>query len=203
VRISFNEIPGFRVALKRENDVRDAAFLDLTTDICGIPIRQMTARDLVILDGLDNPLVCGGLPTPEQLKQFLWLLSPGYRDRATIRRWLFNSRVNALGYLRPYRRCLEYVRDTFQDSPGGSAVQQRQYAGWCAHMVNAIAINYGWSEELIVGTEKTPGIPLKRLFQYLKCIRRYHDPQCPMHNPSDKLIGQYIRSKNAKLKQRS
>lgn len=183
MRISYNEVPGFQAAVKRENDVRDAAFLDLTANICGIEIRQMTARDLLILDGIDNPILSGGLPSPAQLAHFLWLLSPEYRERSPFRRYLFARRVRKLPYIDAVKECIRYVDLTFQDSPGGSATMTRPFAGWCAHLIDGIAQGgYGWSEYSILN------MPLKRTFQYLKCIRRRLDPDYRPHNPSDKVF---------------
>ncbi len=190
--LKFSDIPGLREAIKRENDIRDASFLDLTTNICGVEIRQMTPRDLLILDGLGNPMMAGQMPAPEQLAEFLWFLSPRYADRAPVRRFLFGRSIRRLDYLASVRACWRYIEDTFQDSPSSSGVSYMPYAGWCASVVNRLAINYGWSEATILN------IPLKRLFQYLKCITRYHNPEAPMHNPSDKMKGDYLRLVNAR-----
>jgi hypothetical protein len=190
--IKASDIPGLREAIKRENDCRDASFLDLTTDICGVPIRQMTPRDLLILDGIGNPLMAGGLPSPAELAEFLWLLSPRYVFGSSLRRFMFGLSIRRLNYLEAVKACWRYIEETFQDSPGSSGVSAMPYAGWCAYLVNTIAINYGWNDDA------TLNMPLKKLFQYLKCIRRHHDPHAPMHNPSDKVKGDYIRLLNAR-----
>lgn len=189
--LKFSDIPGFREAIKRENDVRDASFLDLTTNIGGVAIRQMTPRDMLILDGIGNPVMSGQLPSQDQLAQFLWILSPEF-TLSKLKAWNFGRRIRKLDYLATAKACFKYVEETFQDSPGGSGINSTPYAGWCAHLVNSIAINYGWPEEKILN------LPLKRLFQYLKCVRRYNNPDSPTHNPSDKVKGDYIRLLNAR-----
>lgn len=195
MRISLSDIPGFQADYKRENDYRDAAFVDgLTTNICGVEIRQMTPQDFILLDGVGNPLVVGGLPTPEQLTFFLWILSPEYRPKAPFRAWLFGRRCSRLPYWQSVTACLKYLEITFQDSPGGASIIQRQFAGWCAHLVTEVALNLPWSERDILS------MPFRRLFQYLKCIRKYQDPQAPMHNPSDKKVSEYMKLKNARNK---
>jgi len=190
--IKFSDIPGLAEAIKRENDIRDASFLDLTTDICGVEIRQMTPRDWLILEGVENPLMAGDMPSPPQLAQFLWLLSPRYKPNAPIRRYLFGRKISNVNYLSAIRACWKYVEETFQDSPGSSGQNSTPYAGWTAYLVNRVALNYGWSECEILN------IPLKRLFQYMKCITRHHDPKTPVHNPSDKVKGDHIRLMNAR-----
>jgi hypothetical protein len=190
--LKWSDVPGLTEALKRENDIRDASFLDLNANLCGVEIRQMTPQDLLILDGIGNPLMAGGLPSPAELADFLWKLSPRFKLNAPIRRFLFGRSVRKKEYLSLVKACGKYISDTFQDSPGSSGPSSTPYAGWCAYLVNNIAMNYHWSEDKILRT------PLKRLFQYLKCIRRYHNPDAPMHNPSDKMKGDYIRLENAR-----
>lgn len=190
--LTYRNVPGLPEAVKRENDIRDASFLDLNANICGVEIRQMTPRDLIILDGIGNPLMGGTLPSPAQLADFLWKLSPHYAEHAPLRRWLFGRSIRRLDYMAAVKACWRYIEDTFQDSPASSGPSSIPYAGWCAYLLNNIAINYGWSEQTIINT------PLKRLFQYLKCIRRYHDPEAPMHNPSDRVKGDYLRLMNVR-----
>ena len=176
-----SDIPGFRAAVKRENDIRDAAFLDLTTRIGGVEIHQLTPRDLLILDGLDNPLVSGGVPSPAQLAHFLWLLSPFYVEHSKLRRWKFARSVRKLNFVTTVQACWKFMDDTFQDSPGGSGPTGTPFAGWCAYLVDRLSSNYGWSESEILQT------PLKKLFQYIKVIRARTDADYSPHNPSDKL----------------
>src|SRR4051794_18452378 len=107
--LTFSEIPGLREAIKRENDIRDASFLDLTTRIGCVEIRQMTPRDLLILDGIGNPLMSGGLPSPAELADFLWKLSPRYLEGDSVRRFLFSRRVRKLDYLKTVTACLRYL----------------------------------------------------------------------------------------------
>ena len=184
--LKWSDIPGYREAVKRENDIRDASFLDLTTSICGVEIRQMTPRDLLILDGIGNPLMYGGLPSPAELADFLWKLSPLYKENARLRRYLFGVTIRKMNFIAAVQACRRYVDDTFQDSPASSGASA-PYVSWCAHLVVNISTETGWSEAAILNT------PLKRLFQYLKAIRRRDNPQAPMHNPSDKIRGDYIR----------
>lgn len=194
MELKWSDIPGYREAVKRENDSRDAAFLDLTTNICGVEIRQMTPRDLLILDGIGNPLMEGKAPSPEQLAEFLWILSPRFSTRAPLRRFLFGRSIRRINYMEAVRACGRYIEATFQDSPASSGMKSAPYAGWCAHLITKLSNNPVADEQKILNT------PLKRLFQYQKCLRRQRDPECPMHNPSDKLKGNYARLLNARMK---
>lgn len=186
----FKEIPGLSEAVSRENATRDAAFLDIETDICGIKIRQMTSRDLLILDGLDNGLVQGRTPTGNDIAHFLWRLSPSHRENAPIRRWFFVRRVRRLVYSKAVEACERYLNTTFQDSPGGGV--SRPFASWVSHIVDLIASTYGWGEETILNE------PLRRIFQYERCIRRHNNPEAILHNASDRLVGDFLRTRNQK-----
>ena len=175
-----NEIPGYQEAVKRENDLRDAAFLDLKTDICGLKIRQMAPRDLLILDGLENPVTAFRVPTAEQLAFFLWLLSEDYSE-SKIKRFIFGRIVRKLPFEKAVLSSWKFVSDTFQDSPARSGGRSTPYAGWCAHLVDTIASQYGWPEEMVLQ------VPFKRLFQFTKVIRSRLDTEYSPHNPSDKI----------------
>jgi hypothetical protein len=190
--LKFSDVPGLREAIKRENDIRDASFLDLTANICGVQIRQMTPRDLLILDGIGNPLMSGGLPSPAQLADFLWKLSPRYQEGNSVRRFLFGRSIRRLDYIEAVRACFKYVDETFQDSPASSGYSSTPYVGWCAHLICSLSSNPVEAEMWILNT------PLKRLFQYLKVIRRRNDPEATTHNPSDKVKGDYLRLLNAR-----
>jgi len=190
--LKFSDVPGLREAIKRENDIRDASFLDINANICGVEIRQMTPRDLLILDGIGNPLMSGGLPSPAQLADFLWKLSPRYLEGHSVRRFLFARSIRHLNYIEAVRACLNYIEDTFQDSPPSSGVSSMPYAGWCAHLICNLSSNPAEAEKVILNT------PLKRLFQYLKVLRRKNDPDSTTHNPSDKVKGDYLRLLNAR-----
>jgi len=175
------EIPGYLEAVRRENDIRDAAFLDLTTSICGIEVRQLTPRDALILDGLDNPLMRGGIPTESQLAHFLWLLSPSYKHGSKVRRFLFARKVRNVKFIEATLACWSYVEDSFQDSPPQSSDRTCRFASGIAHLVDRMASQYGWTEEKILHSS------FKKLFQYMKVMSARLDPDYCARNPSDKI----------------
>src|ERR1051326_4784779 len=77
------ELPEYRQAVERESFIRDAAFIGATETIGGFECRAMTLKDFLLLRISKNALLCGGIPTPEQLLAFLWLLSPQYAPGAS------------------------------------------------------------------------------------------------------------------------
>lgn len=60
-------------AAQAEEDERRAEdFLDVTRKVCGLEVRPLTPRDLLHLDYVRNPFVCGGEVTATAITQFLW-----------------------------------------------------------------------------------------------------------------------------------
>lgn len=78
-------LPRFHAQQARENEARDRAFLDLPYTVCGEPLRQLTARDLFILQGIENPFVCGGEIRPAHIAQLIWCQHTGNNPEQPLR----------------------------------------------------------------------------------------------------------------------
>ena len=189
------QLPKYDAAVKRENEIRDAAFLDLATDICGCQVMQMTGWHWIILNGIDSPFVKGATqpPSASDLMMFLWVMSRefwfwniicGFKNGNTKlmkwRRKRFINRFKKLEYGKVVMRCIDFVRDTFQDSPASSedGVEKRHvpYFSFAAGLVHCIAGEYHWSRDSILR------LPLKEAFQYQKAIDIIQQARCG-HNP--------------------
>jgi hypothetical protein len=197
MRVDRTTIPGYTQAVQRENQRRDAAFLNLPAHICGIDIRQMTLRDFIILDGMDCPFLRGKIPLPHELRFFLWFMSEDYRHGSIIRRWWFyrvTLRKILFNYKEAVERIYEYMDATFQDS-GGKGSGIKSYTGYPSAWVDMFEVEYGWPEE------KTLSYPLRKLHQRARNMRMRHDPQAILFNPSDKLISRYLQEKNRAAKE--
>ena len=193
----FAVIPGFREAVERENAIRDAAFLDIPETICGIEVLPMTPRHFLLLDGIGSPFVVGGLPTAEAIAQFIWVVSPefrvirGWRDR--LAQYRFVKRCRKINWVDAVKAIDQYINDAFQDSPGAkSGTSNLHDWSWVAALVDQIASTYHWSEVDILS------IPVKRLFQYSRIVRRRDDPKAIFFNPRDRVRGEWLRERNQK-----
>lgn len=186
----------YQEAVKRDSDVRDAAYLELTTNICGIQIRQMTPKDFLILDGVDSPLLYGlkEHATEDHVVHFLWLLSTRYRP-GRLRGWVFGRQCKAMiNFGLACRGITAYVEDTFQDAPGGTKSDDTPFASCVAFWVHRISSAYGWDWRTVINT------PLKVLFQQLKCIRMEENSKVEVRSRRIlKLQGERLRLKNARL----
>lgn len=189
------DTPGFREAVKKENDVRDAAFLELPTSICGLDIRPLTPRDLLVLDALENPIAWTREEADTiQVGRFLWFQSVNYRPRAKLRQFLHAFQVLSMDRTKAIDQIDNYFKQAFHDAPGKSGRREVPYVGWAAHFVDQFAAEYGWTRREILDC------PLAILYQQRKCISKRIDPGLVIGNPSDRIIGDHFRLHNERLK---
>lgn len=191
----FALVPGYKEAVEREVRIREESFLPFGEMICGLEVRQMTPRDLLILQGIESPFVVGGAITAEHIVRFLWILSFRFRVVRTWRdKWVrgkFIKRCRRLNVGGVLRRIDEYMTDTFQDAPGGSG-RGPVASDWSgiAAIVDQLASAYHWREDDILQ------IPLKRIFQYGRIMRRREDPKAVFFNRRDEVRGAWLRDRN-------
>src|SRR5689334_12972504 len=69
-------IPGYREAVRLENQSRDLAFIIDRELICGIEVRSMTLKHFILLDGIASPFLYERIGDPSECAMFLWVLSP-------------------------------------------------------------------------------------------------------------------------------
>ena len=205
-------LPRYEAAVKRENGIRNAAFLNLPANICGCNVMQMTLWHWIILDGVDAPFVNGfdlaNPPKPESIVMFLWVLSREFRrfNRLGIRSgWIwehakrrFAKRLRTEDYAALIAACIDYVHDTFQDAPpSGESDRFNRAPHWsyATSVINSIASRYGWDDEKVIQK------PLKVLFQYQKIIdamRQAESGNRPiLFNPSDAIKRSEIAEQRA------
>lgn len=102
-------------AVRRAED-----FIEVSRTVCGLELRQLTPRDLLLLDYAKSPFVAGGDIAPAHVAQFLWQMlerQPGWWGE---RRFFRHCR--ALGYDTSIAEIKAYVDRHFADAPaaGGS-----------------------------------------------------------------------------------
>lgn len=184
-------IPGYREAVEREKFEREIAFLDIPETAGGVQLMPLTLRRVIALNVAGSPFVCGGQPTPVNTALTLWALSPEYSPGARFARWRFIRRCRRINYLKTIRDLDEYFDSAFADSPGGRPVSGPSYYSFSAAVVDVFAHEYGWSEVDVMD------IPFKRLWQYLKIIKRRSEPGCILFNPSDRVRGEWLKAQTS------
>lgn len=181
-----NAIPGYAEAREKEQANRDLSFLDLPIPLCGVVVRQFCLKHLVLLGNCGNRFIVGeAVEQPEDVAQFLWVVSTGY-SLDEKERSRFVKSLGKLKYVQAVKDIREYLAAAFQDAPqGGSG--GKQYTADCAWLVEAMAHEYGWDDEAVMRK------PIGRLFQYLRLIQRRADPKAILFNRSDAIISNHLR----------
>lgn len=183
-----HEIPGYTEAVEQETANRELAFIGLDVLLCGQPARQFTFRHLLLLRQCGNAFICGKNPMPHDVAMFLWFVSPEYcLDQS--KREAFVARLASLDMLECVMAIDQYLVDAFQDRIHGEDSRKPYYAD-VTELVATIAREFGWDDDRILDK------PVARVLQYVKAIMHRNCPSLPLINPSDRLIGQWLRRRN-------
>lgn len=183
-----------------EDARREQSFLDLPVTVCGEELRQMTPRDLLILNGIESPFVCGGEVDPMDLVIFLWFMN-AKNDQSDSwfnirRKRKMMQRVALLMFDDAVADCHEFVSATFQDTPNNeSNGEEKRPIGTAliVPLIVRIAKETGWDKDKILNT------PLAQLFQFLKHIRAeaLGSEFCDVA-PSDSITNEFLHELNSR-----
>jgi hypothetical protein len=212
------EIPGYAKEVLRERVIRDAAFLGITESIGPFEVVPMSLRHWLILRLMHSPLLTGDTPTPQDVFNFLWLLSTNYsatnlrskrhferRCRSMFfpprywalmntrwaRAWHESKRIKRLTVAaRIIYAARAYVTEALQDRPPiqKSIGFDADYYSDAAYFCALFGREFGWSQD------ETLNMPVKRMFQFLNECRASRGSKTPLCNPSDRIKSQYLRS---------
>jgi hypothetical protein len=214
--VNLLEIPGYREAVEKERADRDASFIDAPEVLGGFSIAPLTLRRFLVLQAINHPFIRGVIPSPMELVAFLWYMNPEYKIGGRKPRSFANA---ASGLIPPSRRSSDgfwgrvrkrkedrvlarvalliaqirnWLDDIFRESGGGPHVKGyvKEYWSFGIHVIFQLAQETGWSEQAILD------IPLKRLFQYRKFLRKTLNPKAPLFNPSDRILGDWMKEQN-------
>ncbi len=180
-----------------ERRVREHAYLDITSTVCGVELLPLSLRHCVMLIAIGSPFLCGKRhPDAQDVINFLWLLSPQWRteqirhDRK--QRIRFARKVGAFDADKARLEINHFIETAFLDSPPqASSSRHVPKTSFVSSYVHTLAAHYGWSERHILE------MPLACIFQYLRCISLERDPQCVLFNKfSDKVKRDYLKTLN-------
>jgi len=184
-----SKIPGYTAAVARaaaqEETLRRRAFLPHTTALCGVPVRAFTPRHFLILDELASPFLTGTTAGPEHVAQFFWIVSPAFllpspevpmREVKTARSAFIGRIATRVRFGPALREIDAYLDAALFDRPSGGDSTARPDVSFAAALVDEIASNYGWPDEVLDARGQpvwNAGIldkPLARLCQYRRRI---------------------------------
>ncbi len=162
-----------------EGQRKAEAFVDATITVCGEEIRLMTPRDLLLLDGFENPFVtCKRLPEGIDCAFFIWVLC--VQNIAGP----FNGRRQTRLYQRIAKRDIamnvaeieEYCSRVFIDAPSKATDEKGRERKppsvyFLAGLLGGLACDIGsidpMSGKLLADT------PIPRLLQYVNSVGKH------------------------------
>jgi hypothetical protein len=179
----------YEAAVKREQEIRDIAFLPIPESICGFDVVALTPERYLLLDISGSAFLHGCDPMPEDIAQFLWIVSPKFSTDLKERDAFIVS-TRGVNYSQAVSEIRNYIDDARQDSPASSTRTGPPFASLLSGIVDAIASEYGWSEQAILA------LPLKRLFQYIRRIQMRRDGRTSFISASDKITNDWLCENN-------
>lgn len=192
----FQQIPGLEAVVEREAAVRNQSFLDdLPEVICGIEVKPLTLRMVLLLECIGSPFIGGGIVQPHDIGAFLIVVAGNPKG---FRRWRLLRRVGKMNANHAVVEIESYVSESFMDRPGSSGSSGASYYSNAAAFVDLFASEYGWS------TERVLNAPLKQLFQCLKATAKRHNPKAILFNKlSGKVICRHLEKVTAENQSRN
>lgn len=189
------KIPELAKARETETRIREQGFLQVPIEIAGVDSMPLTARHLLLLGGMGNPFVCGGLPVPSDVAGYLWVTSPHFDMRnGWLARWhrgRMLRKIRKANYIETVGAIRERMDEAFMDAPCGGGESQESIASTTAYLVHVIASKYHWHRDEILDT------PLAELWQYIRINRKIDDPDAMVVNRhSARAIGEYLAKVN-------
>jgi hypothetical protein len=219
--VPMDEIPGYKEAVAEERKNRLLAWFEVSQTICGFEVMPMTLERFNALQLCKNNVLYGESSRPDDLAQFLLVMSPEF-ERRELRGWFFRTRffikckltftyskikkgetdaqwlrknrkkIARLNAIR--RKILQNAYQWFQDAPAGGGAGKSYYNG-ALGSCGLLAKHFGWDESTILK------MPLARVFQYAKFCREQDSLgvaiqtktkyRNPLFNPSDAVTAEF------------
>lgn len=187
----FAKLPGYAEASRLQELRRDSAFLMPPLVLCGVECCHLTPHRLAVLMVSQSPFVCGGVPMPEHVVQFLWAVSPHFGYGNNPAKEKLTESVAGIAYEDAVKAIYDYVDEAFMDAPASDGTQQESSFSWLATIVDALASEYGWTQDYVLD------LPLACVFQYLRTIERRHNPKALQFNRlTDKVTSDLFKRMN-------
>lgn len=194
--VQLETIPAYKRATRRgaalQEKLREAAFLNLPASICGVEVRQLNARHMLLLFRTKSPFFCGGDIGPGDVAAFLWCVSPHYLPLTDPRghdaRRAFVARVATVPFLKAKRAIQRMIYFATLDRPPVNAKKARQPAATCfiGSLVHIIASKYRMAAVGRVGHAHRPKLsaPEGDRARSRRGAWRKASPVQPAHRPS-------------------
>lgn len=177
-------------AVEKEQAVRDSAFISDIDVIGTIKVHTLTPKLFSILVLMKSPLVVGGEITAEKVLTFLWTIK--IKESTDNQQEFFEQTLSTEDFDEIMADAQEYFTSAFADAPMGEGSAGVPYYSSMAVLVDYLASEYGWTDEMIIN------LPYKRLFQYMRVIAKRNDPKKILCNKSDDVKSELMAQFNPK-----
>ena len=216
------DIPGYAESVIKERLVRDASFIGITESLGPFEVVPLTLRHWIILRLVRNPLVTSGTPSPDDVVNFLWLLSTSFSSTSKTAKRRFERRCRKLFFPPRYMALLNtkksrarfevkcekrliqaakiidairvFVAESMQDRPPVPKTIgfEADHYSDAAYFCSLFGREFGWSQDETLNT------PIKRVYQYLNAIKDYRGSPIPLCSPADSVKAKWLRGLNTK-----
>ena len=201
------EIPGYREALQRERHLRDTAFLGGFEIVCGVEVKPLSLRTLLLLEFAGNGYVnpCYFDNDNEALAhalQVIYFCQPSFKAPQTPKYHFWSEWIDAIKqnwFLRKITKgkkadvllseIKDWIADAFMDAPSGQATgyQKQSYASYPAYVLDLFG-----EAGLMFSEDQIMDMPLKKLWQHWRVsVHRLHG--AVLTNPSDEIAVEKIK----------
>ena len=134
--------------LQKYHSWQSEIWLNIPDGIEDIKVLNMNLKHLLILDGLDSPLLKGGNITDTDALLFLWVVSSDfcYNEKARDK---FFKKANKINTLELVAWIEEYLKKSFaeSDTMKGNAKAQTYFI---TYFIDCFAREYGWKIDEII-----------------------------------------------------
>jgi hypothetical protein len=180
-------------AIRREQRLRNAAYLRTHEIICGERVKNLTPYLMAVLSAIESPFLCGGGISHAHCSQFIWAIHESYLTPGWHANWRKSNICKRLAsYSLPNKvEAIQAFLDiTFLDGEKRIGKQERQIVsdcGWLVYRFHESPWNY--SEETTLHT------PIRILYQELRAWTRFHT-DIHVANQSDIKISDWMDKVN-------
>lgn len=160
-------------AVYKESCIREASFLNISSDICGIELNQFTSYHYLLLDFTGNSFLNNKSPELIDIVNFLWVVSKDFVEKDNEKKDEFiKTKCSTLDYEMVVKEIYQYIEDQTIDMLDAFVDDSRPKQNdnktpkhcWVTQYIDTIASEYHWSEHYIIH------LPFARLLQYVKLI---------------------------------
>ncbi len=201
---SYYDIPGYKEAVDREASLRMNDFVRDHQILCGLKVKPMTLRHLLLLEAVESPFVSNADVEAVHVPQFLWIVSVDFEPMGSRRLRNLRVRRKRKSVIRRSRRLRalqaisdiqSYVETAFWDAPQGKQRDKAPYASWVAMITHQIGKSYG---ALPAGgmLQQIMDMPLTIVWQLVRCIHKEADPDALLDNRSSMVVHEYLARQN-------